>query len=306
MMKLNFLPNIKPQILSGLNKINQKSAAMKPACMSETSDTFCKQSYIDKISTLKASDYNVAVNWQARCKIKDISSETYKDLTVEELNALRSSILPETAAKAENIINISKSLKEHFDNKYGEQKYSFVSIGRSLAAVSKCLEYMGVESKRVPFSGCNSIPFMELNSIFINKIISQEGFREYKQFLQKILSTGKTNLLCDYCASGTTLKTFEEIVSHPTLGLMSDKNVFININNLIKQLAKDSLITGSESKCFLRNLDKQAFDDVAMISSLKYDSLGSINSALSPRFPEKKDFFNFIILDMLKDMKYLK
>lgn len=166
-MKILDIKNLKTNIKSIFQNCKRRGSA-KPVLLQEIDlknvaleriyqeDVFQKQTYSQVVSAVENDDHKQVLA-TLFLNAKPMNKETYAKISPDGLQTLRSLLTPYMVEDAETLVTISKIIKVLFDNKYGENQYTFVSIGRSLSALANCLGFMGVETKHIPLSSCGGV-----------------------------------------------------------------------------------------------------------------------------------------------------
>lgn len=267
---------------------------------SPLADVFQKQNYSQSLSGLK--------NYIEKRDIKDrfvsstnpINTKTYSLMSPEDILAIRAQLEPDLIANAEYLVSISKIIKTLFDKTFGENQYTFVSIGRSLSAFAKCLEFMGVKTKQIPLSGCRGYT-TNINKT-VNEMIEQEGFKEYKEFLEKILQRNNNHqyVISDYAHTGKTLEVFKALLNHPKVNLGSKNDVYVGINTCLENHIAFNKEFLHDIQEFNVRLKSQQYDQYAEVKYLNFKELEKFNSALEPENLPLNRLMKFCLLDILK------
>ncbi len=175
-----------------------------------------------------------AANFVLR-KYKKFTPQDFKSLNKVERGILEraSSEYYDDAYVA--VVDASKLMKKYFDTKYGSDGYVFVSIGRSLEAFANAMGYMGVQSKVLPISGLHGY------SGGYRKIISQEGFSNYSDYMkqigidaQVIKESGKKYIFSDYSYYGDTMRVVKDILK--SQGIKGSQVEFVDFEPLYQKL----------------------------------------------------------------------
>ena len=93
-------------------------------------------------------------------------------------------------------------VKTYFDKLYGQNNYTVIAIGRSVASIAETMKYLGADTKIIPLSGLksdlpNSIPNVETYKSYLNKIgINLEALTK---------NPNRKYILFDYSYSGNSL-----------------------------------------------------------------------------------------------------
>lgn len=298
-MKIPIISTIKTGLKQYVKTIDYRLRPNRNFELSENFDTFSRRKYPDFIYNVTASPIKMKTRIygeQLLDSVSEVTPEFYKSLSPKKLKAIRVGTAVNIANRAAIIENIAQIIKNIFDNRFGKDSYVFISVGRSLSATAKCLEFMGVETRQLPFSGVHNSKIVD-----VDKIISQRGFNKYVDFLyeQGLDNKSKKHIFCDYCFSGETLRTFKEIIEAPEVGLKSKNNIFININKALHCVEEKHPRFSKPIEEFLSYLNGQFFDNVANIGRLSIRHLSNVKSALTPEVPEYTKLLNFSLLDIL-------
>ncbi len=168
----------------------------------------------------------------------------YRRLSETEKNLLqiKAKYLPKGDIKDKADINdaiaLTHTIIKKLDEEYGKGKYVFCSIGRSPALFANVLEAMGIESKICRYSAREDYSEFSSYSIITDKHEKLPHiYGEYKDYLanmgldsKTIENSDKTYVFVDYVLGGHNLKTFQEIIEDPTIGLKLDNVKFKNMN----------------------------------------------------------------------------
>lgn len=172
------------------------------------------------------------------CQYPQMDLNAYRRLSEPEKKLLRLKVkyLPSAnfndKADVDDVIALSHIIIDNLDKTYGKDKYVFCSIGKSPALFANVLEAMGIESKICRYSARKDLcKFHFCNNRY------QQTYDEYKAYLnhlgldsKTIKNSDKTYVFVDYVMGGRNLKTFQEIIEDPTIGLKLDNVKFENMN----------------------------------------------------------------------------
>lgn len=229
------------------------------------------------------------------------NEEKYANLSDNELLKIRANLSSDLINDTKALVSSSKIIKTLFDKKFGEGMYTFVSVGRSLSAMAKCLEVMGVETKQIPFSGCGKEKIKNI----VNTMVEENGFENYKNFLEKNLEKKENHkyIFCDYIYTGRSLKAFKTFLKHPDVDLHSRKSEYIGINKFLSKKGTKNKEDIKTIKIFNNLLYEQRLDKYAEIKSLNFSELENLNTSLEPTWRAENNLIRFCTLDMLKNPK---
>ena len=322
-MKIPSIRNIKFTINSCLQNLRIFSAggnfADYPKLIKNlllTRDTFYRSSYPELILHESVEPGDTFLYKTVLKKLKQFTHKDYDSLTKDEIRAIRANITVQTAQNAETIVNASKLVKKVFDKKYGEGNYVFISVGRSFAALAKCLEYMGNETRCIPFSGASNIT----EKTSVQKILHQSGFQKYLDFLnseglspEQVKESHKYYLFCDYAQTGNSLTAFKRIVTDKSVGLQLHNVRFLKLNkilcNIADNLPDEFLFLNSRLMDMEWELISQGFDGYSSVKYLAYNHLGEIASAVNQPLETSAKNMQFCLLDILhadKSQRFVK
>lgn len=276
-----------------LAHIEKPSLEFSPA-----TDVFQKQGY----PAIIANTRNNLKKVQIANKVlygNPINATTYETLTPQQIDAVRAQLDIYIVNDAKHLVEVGKIVKQIFDKNYGEGQYTFVSIGRSLSALAKCMGHLGVETKHIPLSGCGG--YKKPNET-VDKMLRQDGFKNYKEFLEISLpkDNDKMYIFGDFSDIGTTLKTFKTLLNHPNVNLGRQNDKYIALNEVLNDYAKYEPKTKTLVTRFNEDLYWQNFDNYSEVRSLNYKELNKLPLSLKPTANKLNKLLNFCIIDMLK------
>ncbi len=239
---------------------------------------------------------------------KKFSIKNYGNLSEKELEALRNVCKKDidTSYVAEDNLNTALNLKTYLDEKYGKDKYVFVSIGRSPAGLARVLEFMGIETKYLPISGlrdftCVSAVMRRLN-----------GFDEYGDFLkdqgitnEEISDSDKSYLFYDFTHSGRTLEFFKNILTK-RYKIKQHNMYFLSLNDDLIKASKNNYESLKNNEEYINvYLFASRIAQYTGLTELDVKNLFRINGIKNFQSDEAKKF-NFLIIDNLNKLGLLK
>lgn len=172
-----------------------------------------------------------AASFKGRMDLISVLDKDYDELTESEKTEIRSELSKYDWDTVDDCLNTAKTLKNLYDEQYGEGEWEYVAIGRSCANVAKTLNQLGIKTYIIPISGLQGgIQNGE-------ELTEQEGFEKYKKYIydlglnpEKVENSGKTYIFQDYCDSGKSLRIFEEFIRSDKMGLNKPNIIFKGIN----------------------------------------------------------------------------
>ena len=315
-MKIPSIRNIKFNLNSCLQKLRIYSAGnfndyeklIKKSSLSK--DIFYRKNYSELILHVPVQPGDTFIYHKLLKNINQFTNKDYNLMTKDEIRAFRANMSVQTAQNAETVVNAAKLVKQILDEKYGEGNYVFISVGRSFSTLAKCLEYMGNETRYIPFSGASGIT--EKSSV--QKILHQAGFQKYLDFLDKqglsaktVKNSSKYYLFCDYVQTGNSLSTFKKILTDKSVGLQSPNVLFLKLNKILCSVADclpdEFLFLNSRLMDMEWQLATQGFDVYSSIKYLECTRLKDIASAVNQPLNDKAKNMQFCILDILHSNK---
>jgi len=184
-------------------------------------------------------------------KSPDCSLQAYKALRSEEKALIKSHIPLDSFIAASKAIPVTQQIKQIFDKRFGENKYIFVSIGRSPAMIGKVLEHLGVEVKYIPLSGRPNISELTYNGFHTSRYIKY--LKNQGLTAQNLKNSGKTAVFCDYTAFGETLKTVIKFTKD-YLHIPRNLTAFKSLNRIL--LAKNSKYASTLDKANINKIEE--------------------------------------------------
>lgn len=254
-------------------------------------------------------------------KVRKVTQKEYKKITSSQMEDFASNCIDKNIKKAadENVA-VGLPLKKFLDEKYGNDKYVFVSIGASPAPIGRVMEFSGVETKYLPISGLREVSDSK-------QVVESLGFEDYVKFFKKqgvdrqnISKNDKTYVFYDYSFSGNSLNIFKNLMLDQ-FDLPKDKVDFRCLNDDILSLKKE---IGQESFCNTDMLEELFIDDPSLaryyvryflelshgsrlggVGHLNYRNLSKITDTCRHEDNYAK-FYNLMVMDKLSEMGLLK
>ena len=120
--------------------------------------------------------------------------------------------------------------KKYFDSLYGENNYTLIAIGRSVASIAETMKYLGADVKIIPLSGLRNglpkeIPNIDLYKKYLSKIGINLGMLEKNK--------DKKYILFDYQYSGNSLQNADEFIRKNILNSDPENLIKISINEVL-------------------------------------------------------------------------
>lgn len=204
----NFVNNFTPQV-------SRNTSVSSPFSRSKIS--FCGQINNDTVDFSFSKGLN---------KLKDYSIQEYDTLTNNELESLRKEYNKYNTRTKSQIIELhekaAENLKSNLDEIYGENKYTIITIGRSLSSIGKVLGYKIGEDNviNIPMSNANQYSLTD----YVEELKDTGAIDKFREFLEtkgltkeKIENSDKKYIIMDYCVSGNSLDGAAELLKREDL-----------------------------------------------------------------------------------------
>lgn len=275
---------------------NFHSKIIQPIWLSE------EQEFLNSITrNIKTNKEIICPNVKNFLKSGKFDLDLYKKFSAEEKTLLQKHIPGDTYIAVYKSIPIAGRIKNIFDQKYGPNKYTFVSIGRSPAMIGKILEHLGVDVKYMPISGCPSIEAFKHNkkqtSLYID-FLQNNGFSA-----ENIKESGKKAIFCDYTVNGKTIKTIIKFVKD-FLNLPQELTGFKSLNQVLRgnREIKKNLSLKNKIEDFIifywRASNSEIFSHIPMVH---YNDIGSIKKITKNFKPSlTSQLFDFSVVSTLE------
>lgn len=226
-------------------------------------------------------------------KFKNLTLSEYKSLSDTEKIAMRNRILFTKPAEYSHFKDFteqhdfaSEAIKQNLDIEYGENNYTVIIIGRSLATIGKALGAKIGENrvKFLPMSGFNFISEIKQPSDyinFINAINSKYEKKDLKKFLEQnsltkenIEKSEHKYIIMDYAYTGDSLKSaYALLTQDDILGNKNNNITYISINELLPEKQEISYK-------ILSNLYHEYYKMYSHIGTSHYLTKNKLNNAI--------------------------
>lgn len=195
-------------------------------------------------------------------------------------------------------------IKRELDNKYGENNYVLIAVGRSISSIAELMGSMGADTKIIPMSGLRRTNV---------KLIPAKGLRKYKAFLNKIgLSKSKleenkdkTYILMDYAYYGRSLENTKKILKRDDMLGNADNLISVPISVILDEDYID--------KGYQRLFEYNRFKNYSFVGKLNINNLANVFKKCSPNKMQElkgnitqglRKLFWFNVFDSLKEQSY--
>lgn len=239
-------------------------------------------------------------------KLKNVTVEEYKQLSLFDLHSIRRSIRRVYGSSLNEDMKFNyvaaSGIKRTLDKIYGENNYVVVTIGRSVSSIGKCLGYKIGENnvKQIPMSNAKRFLYMENlqdeNLDIFKKYLNSKGLSKWD-----VRTSGKHYIITDYCCSGQSLLGAELLLSNHIWD--EQPNVMaINVSRLIGSIEPNEIFPEFKmsNRDFIYNIEDKFADNFFKEYSLvlKCKKLDETpNAVITPEnHPKIKSFF-FKLLD---------
>lgn len=277
-----------------------------------------KASSTQQVKSLSSDTFVRSTSFKGRDKwaelIDTMDPIKYSNLDEKEKNELRA-VMKEFCydEQATEAAKAAKVLKCSLDEEYGEDKWVYVSIGRSCSLLAKALEFMGTDAKSIPISGLSS------GIQHGKELTEKEGFDKYRNFIydlglnpESVKNSGKTYVFQDFTSSGNSLKRFEEFLKTDEMGLDLENVVFESINDRLEKSypkLKEYGVENFHPTMFVyRYLGLQVFGlkQKSSLQQLYPNELNRIDYLKNANSNCMNRLFEFGILDKMNELGTLK
>lgn len=241
---------------------------------------------------------------------KQFGIPEYKQLTIEQIEALRSNLSRELIKARDVTMIFSANIKSKLNKEY-RNGYVFVSIGRSPAVIGKALEYQGIDVLYAPISHLGKYPSETFEQKKLAKI--KPKLLEYYKYLsniglsrEKIQNNDKIYVFADYKGRGGSFKNFK--------AMMKSNEININSDNIVyKDLNEDIIIKGENIKTKYKLEDLisvylhwNGLKRYAHYGKLKLSKIHQIQKWISKPYSDECKQMNFALIDYFAQKGLLK
>lgn len=259
-------------------------------------------------------------------KLDKITKKEYDSLTEQEKVALRSfsSSLSNYGHSLETDLRshyfIADLIKTIMNKQFGEGNYVLMPIGRSLSSIGKLLELqIGKDNvKNIPLSKLGEYCIYAQDGFekyfnSINTFTSQDGFRDFKEYLSSIglskelvENSDKNYVIIDYSFSGKSIRAAYDILTCDELLGNTKQNVCtVSINELL-DIIKPSRKSGfeySDKYNILEQFEWARFKPYSFVGGLHCDNIKDINTAKDYMLFAKKYWSQSCLEETIKTHK---
>lgn len=232
--------------------------------------------------------------------------DSYDCLSEEENTLLREVADIDTKIAVNSSVDLGLKFKSYLDEKYGEGKYVFVSIGTSPTGIARVMEFTGVETKYLPAT--------DLARVTSEQDIEEhrDKYSVYKKFLKQqgltkkdIDESGKKYLFYDYTFTGKSLTIFEILMQHE-FGITSPNIEYRSLNGDLNLAASAG---GNPHRDVCEYIDEY-FKDSSMaqyggIPHLRLDEMDKVFEK-KHSYGNAPNLFNFLMIHILNKSGLLK
>ena len=225
--------------------------------------------------------------------------DSFKHLSEEENLLLHEVADIDTKMAVNSTIDLGLKFKSYLDEKYGKDKYVFVSIGTSPSGIARVMEFTGVETKYLPVTDLTRVSSEEDMDKHDDKyptyikFLKQQGISN-----EEIDKSGKKYLFYDYTFTGKSLAIFEVLMKNK-FGIDSENIEYRSLN-------KDFMVAGNN----IPNFHKDAGDfieeylkdsSMAMYGGVPHLRLDEMDKVFEKKqgYGNAPNLFNFLMIHIL-------
>ena len=228
------------------------------------------------------------------------SIDSFHQLSEEENNLLRDVADINTKTAVNSSVDLGLKFKAYLDEKYGKDKYVFVSIGTSPSGIARVMEFSGVETKYLPVTS--------LTKVSSEKDIDEhkDKYPVYKEFLtqqgitnEDIDASGKKYLFYDYTFTGKSLKIFEILMRHE-FGVTSPNIEYRSLNGDLNNAANCVNNMHREVCEYIEEYFKDS--SMAQYGGIPHLRLDEMDKVFEKKhsYGNAPNLFNFLVIHILK------
>ena len=186
-------------------------------------------------------------------------------------------------------VTTAYKLKNILDYKYPDG-WIFVAIGGSTAPFAKILEYMGAQTKIIPYS--SRVKYQDgFQDIDFNKYFYDIGYKATD------INPHKTIIYTDFVSSGETLRDFKHYIN--STGRSTPNDIFVNFSDLPENTINSGEKELLDEWFFNKKQIKSYSPCPNMTKPVQYINAKNMNKEFEWNFTTK--LMNFAILDCLDE-----
>ena len=283
-----FISTIISAVVSAPKNISQKRLSSKSS-LSTQCDVFEKSNELKRQSIAS----------KILSRDSKFTIDSYNRLTEEENTLLREVADIDTKLAVNSSVDLGLKFKSYLDEKYGEDKYVFVSIGTSPTGIARVMEFSGIETKYLPAT--------DLARVSSERDIEQhqDKYPVYKEFLKQqgitsedIDSSGKKYLFYDYTFTGKSLKIFE-ILMQQEFGVDSPNIEYRSLNGDLILSANNGNNVNSDVCEYIDEYFKEA--SIAQYGGVPHLRLDEMDKVFIKKqsYGNAPNLFNFLMIHIL-------
>lgn len=244
-------------------------------------------------------------SWPKGRKLKNgrtFTPDDYFAMSSKQIKAVKSAF-PEYRTIAEHQLEYGLKLKDFLEDKYKDQPFVFVSVGRSPDALARVLEYTGIETKYLPISNLkyhdSYRSFMKAHkydTYYYQSVLKNKGLTP-----KAMQESGKKYLFYDYSFSGKSYMIFKQLMLDE-FNLPKDAVEFNILNDDLAEAinSKGKTECGLSPQEFLFTyMQSQNTEKIAKTPELRAENFRHARSVMSGPEPIKSSIYSFWLIDML-------
>lgn len=243
-------------------------------------------------------------------KFKNLSIAEYKLLTDKEKNAIRAILKTQDYKIYKSITEehnfAAEAIRQNLNEKYGEGNYTVITIGRSLATISKSLATRIGEGrvKTIPLSEISYYSNFSTIEEYLNYIerlkrrYNKEDLQDFLSKMQlskeKINNTDHNYIIMDYSVTGDTLKSVYAILTQDEI--LANKNYNISYASINELLPINAMTTKILSNLY--NHDYKVYSPIGKCINLEKIDLNKAINYLKSCKSEKLKNIQLLIFSL--------